>query len=181
MTSQEPRPDPGAETGQDLEQTEDRQAEPQEGLGEAEVDSEVVGPSDADALGAAIVAARFSGPLPPPDILRAYGEVVDNGAERIFGMWEGETRHRQGLENRTQDAFISGTTRAQWMAFTVISIIGVGGLVLVALGQELVGLAGFFLALASVGASFFPRIRGKKGVSYDRGPDEGSAAPDQAD
>ncbi|HEX8689272.1 MAG TPA: DUF2335 domain-containing protein [Solirubrobacterales bacterium] len=109
----------------------------------------------------AIVAAQFSGPVPPPEILRAYDDVVDNGAERIISQWEGETRHRQTLESQRLDAFISSTMRAQWMAFGVILIVGAGGLVLVALGHSLAGFAGFFLALASVVASLFPGSRNR--------------------
>ena len=63
------------------------------------------------------------------------------------------------------DAYISGMTRAQWMAFAVILVIGAGGLIVVALGHAIVGFAAFFLALAALAASFF-RNRGQ--VSPER-------------
>lgn len=130
------------------------------------VSEEEIDPSEAEALEAIVVAAaRFSGPLPPPDILRAYGDVVDGGAERIVSQWERETQHRHDLENRMANAYISGMTRAQWMAFIVILVIGAGGLIIVALGHAVAGFAAFFLALAALAASFF-RNRGQ--VSVER-------------
>jgi uncharacterized membrane protein len=127
---------------------------------------EIVDPSDSEVLEAAIIAAQFSGPLPPPEILRAYDDVVEGGANRIFDQWERETLHRQSLEQKVLDAYVSGFSRAQWMAFVVILVIGVGGLVIVALGHPLVGFAGFFLALAAVAASFF-RERTQRDASAD--------------
>jgi len=115
----------------------------------------------------AIIAAQFSGPLPPPDILRAYDEVVERGAERIVSQWERETKHRHSLESRQLDAFISGRTRAQWMAFAVIFTLGVGGLCLVALGHSLLGVAGFLTALAAVAASFFRGRRSSENEEFD--------------
>lgn len=130
-----------------------------------EANDQEIDPAEAEALEAIVVAAaQFSGPLPPPDILRAYGEVVDGGAERIVSQWERETKHRQDLESRMANAYISGMTRAQWMAFVVILVIGAGGLIIVALGHAIAGFAAFFLALAALAASFF-RNRGQ--VSSD--------------
>lgn len=43
--------------------------------------------------------ASFSGPLPPPNILKAYDEIIPNGAERIFKMAENQSSHRQNLES----------------------------------------------------------------------------------
>lgn len=123
-----------------------------------------LGNSDFGVLEAAIIAGQFSGPLPPPGILKAYDEILEGGADRIFEQWERETAHRHALEERAVDAYFAGLTRAQWMAFIVILVIGVGGLVIVALGHPLVGLAGFFLALATVVASFFRRGGGGQGV-----------------
>lgn len=42
--------------------------------------------------------AAWSGPLPPPVVLEQFNQVVENGAERIFAAWEGETEHRHKME-----------------------------------------------------------------------------------
>lgn len=41
-----------------------------------------------------------SGPLPPPEVLKAYDEVLKGAAKRIFDMAERQATHRQALEKR---------------------------------------------------------------------------------
>ena len=135
-------------------------------------DAQVVDPSDSEVLEAAIIAAQFSGPLPPPEILQAYDEVVDGGATRIVDQWERETKHRHALESKALDAYVAGMTRAQWMAFVVILAIGIGGLVIVALGHALAGFAGFFLALAAAAATFFRDRDGDTAEGDEEGPSQ---------
>lgn len=42
----------------------------------------------------------FMGPIPPPALMRQYGEIIPNGAERIMSQAERQSAHRQKLENR---------------------------------------------------------------------------------
>ena len=46
----------------------------------------------------AIVGQTFSGPLPPPDALKRYSDIIPNGAERIMAMAEEQSKHRRELE-----------------------------------------------------------------------------------
>jgi len=41
---------------------------------------------------------RFSGPLPHPDILARYEQILQGAADRIISMAEAQSRHRQELE-----------------------------------------------------------------------------------
>jgi len=52
-------------------------------------------------LVALIISKRstFSGPIPPPEILKGYNDVVDNGADRILSMAERQSEHRIKLED----------------------------------------------------------------------------------
>ncbi len=43
---------------------------------------------------------EFSGPFPPPDILKAYGEYDPSLPARIFNMTEEESKHRRRMESR---------------------------------------------------------------------------------
>ena len=45
-------------------------------------------------------ASSFEGPIPPPQILQQYNNVVPGSAERIIGMAEKQSDHRMGLENK---------------------------------------------------------------------------------
>ena len=56
------------------------------------VEGEVV--DDIPARQRVIAATRFSGPLPPPESLREYDEVVPGLAREIVDQWKGETAHR---------------------------------------------------------------------------------------
>ncbi len=58
---------------------------------------------------AAIIHAQmeFSGPLPPPQILGQYDEVLPGSAERILRMAEKQQDHRIGVDQ-------SGIRRANW-------------------------------------------------------------------
>jgi uncharacterized membrane protein len=48
----------------------------------------------------------FSGPIPHPDLLQKYDQIIPNGADRIVTMAENQSRHRQHLEKW---AVIGGT------------------------------------------------------------------------
>ena len=51
-------------------------------------------------------AALFSGPIPPPDLLDKYNQMIPDGANRILKMAENQSRHRQYIEKW---AVIGGT------------------------------------------------------------------------
>ncbi len=41
----------------------------------------------------------FSGPIPPPSILKGYNDIVKDGADRIMSMAEKQSGHRIALED----------------------------------------------------------------------------------
>jgi uncharacterized membrane protein len=43
-------------------------------------------------------AALFSGPIPPPDLLERYNQIIPEGADRILKMAEKQSAHRQKIE-----------------------------------------------------------------------------------
>ncbi len=44
-------------------------------------------------------ASTFSGPIPPPQVLKGYNEIIKDGAERIILMAEKQSNHRMQLED----------------------------------------------------------------------------------
>ena len=50
-----------------------------------------------------VQASTFSGPLPPPDIMEGYNNIVPNAAERIITVFESEVKHRHDLERAQVD------------------------------------------------------------------------------
>ncbi len=108
-------------------------------------------------LGALIVEARsFSGPHPPPEMLREYEAVLPGSADRIFTMAEKQQDHRIRLESIAVPSRERRADRGQWAALTVsLTGFAVAGYALhegypwaaVAIGgADLAVLAGLFLA-----------------------------------
>jgi uncharacterized membrane protein len=52
----------------------------------------------------------WSGPLPPPTILSAFDDIINDGAERVFRQFELEGAHRRQLESRA----------TKWQAFDLV-------------------------------------------------------------
>ena len=44
------------------------------------------------------ISAQFSGPIPPPGLLRQYNEIIPDAAERILAMAEEEANHQKYME-----------------------------------------------------------------------------------
>jgi uncharacterized membrane protein len=69
---------------------------------------------------------RFSGPLPPPEILAHYNVIVPGAAERILVMAEKQSQHRQSLEAKVITSDITKSKMGLWFAF-VLGLISLGG------------------------------------------------------
>jgi uncharacterized membrane protein len=89
---------------------------------------------------------EFSGPLPHPQLLSQYNELIPNGAERIVALTEREARHRQSLE-----------ARGQLFAFVLAMVSLVGGIGLIAIGASVEVLVPLLAAIAGLGGMFIYR------------------------
>ena len=49
---------------------------------------------------AEVIRSEFSGPIPPPSIIKGYEEVLPGSADRILTMAEKQSNHRQEMEKR---------------------------------------------------------------------------------
>lgn len=88
----------------------------------------------------------WEGPLPTPDALRAFNEIVPNGAERIFSMAEREQAHRIAIEDRGQLATIREMRWGQWLG-ALISLAAIVGAIYLSISTGAVAVP---LALLSV-------------------------------
>lgn len=93
---------------------------------------------------------HFSGPIPSPGMLRAYGEVIKDGAERVFRMAERQGSHRRRLETLSLlvqlVAIIAGAG--------ISAALGYGGWLLARDGQSLFGIAAIIVALGTPASIF---------------------------
>lgn len=65
----------------------------------------------------------FSGPLPHPEILRQFEQVVPGAAERIIKMAEDQSSHRRDLEKKVIDSDIERSKWGQILGF-VLALVG---------------------------------------------------------
>ena len=70
--------------------------------------------------------AHWHGPLPPPDALRSFNEIIPNGADRIVSQWEQETEHRRRFEQKALSSQIFERIASRVMAL-VFSLTALGG------------------------------------------------------
>lgn len=97
-----------------------------------------------------IQAASFQGPLPPPQILSHYDEIVPGSAERIISLWERQVQHRQELEKKAIGSDIRQSYFGAALGF-IIAIAAIGaGTFLAYNGQPTEGLAAIITALVGL-------------------------------
>ncbi len=95
------------------------------------------------------VQQHYSGPLPHPDTLARYDEIVPGAAERIIKMAEKEMSHRHETENRMNKNAI----RVAYLGiiFAFISVLILSGSVLYALHKGFDSVAAY-IAVGSIAA-----------------------------
>jgi uncharacterized membrane protein len=115
------------------------------------------------------VVASFSGPLPPPAILREYDEISPGAADRIIAMAEKEQSHRHSWEKHALSADSWYSMAGIMAGWTTAIVLAVGAVVAAAYGQVAVGLA---LAGVSATGMVWKLVQGRS-----EKPEKRSAAP----
>jgi uncharacterized membrane protein len=108
-----------------------------------------------------ILAASFTGPLPPPALLRDYDDACPGSAERILKMAEAQAAHRQALEKTLVGAGVEEMrkgffeARIGQLCALIISLafLGVGGYVIIH-GQSIPGSVLGALGISSIAVTF---------------------------
>lgn len=59
---------------------------------------------------------RYQGPLPPPEMMAAYGAVIDDGPNRLMRLLEKQTDHRIAMESQLVGAKVGTTKLGQYFA-----------------------------------------------------------------
>ncbi len=104
----------------------------------------------------------FSGPLPPPAVLKEYGRMIRNGEERIMRMAEIQLNHRIAIENYAVREELKQSSRGQIFGFT-LGVIGIIGAIFTSIsGHDGVAAA---LAGATIGSLAVAFVIGKKSQS----------------
>lgn len=98
---------------------------------------------------------EFAGPLPPPEMLEHYDNIISNGAERIMTMAEAQSQHRRELEKTVIDRDSRNSLLGVIFAFILCMATIIGGTYVIIAGHSwpgtilgsagLVGLATVFI------------------------------------
>lgn len=62
----------------------------------------------------------WKAPLPPPEVLERFNDVVENGAERIVQAWEQETAHRREMERSELKRYYADMRLGKVLAFLFV-------------------------------------------------------------
>lgn len=77
----------------------------------------------------------FHSPVPPPEELAKFNQVIPNGAERLLGMVEKEQVHRHAMDF----ADVADAKRGMNYAFVISMTVIVGGFAAIAMGNPVTG------------------------------------------
>ena len=83
-----------------------------------------------------IIRQEYSGPLPPPDAIQKYDEIIPNGAERIMAMAEKQSEHRQQLEKKALDTDSRNSLLGVIFAFILGLLTIVAGVIVILTGHS---------------------------------------------
>lgn len=97
----------------------------------------------------AVRQSHYSGPLPMPEDLAKYDQVVPGAAERIIRMAEDEMKHRHDSDNRMAKSIIRTTVIS--IIFAFLSVVILSFLVFFALYSGYAQVAGV-IAVGSIAA-----------------------------
>lgn len=100
------------------------------------------------------VLAQRSGPLPPPQMLQDYNGIIPDGANRIMLMAE----KAQSADIDDRHEMRRAERRGQYFAFVCVLAVLATGLVLTAVGREVVGSS---IAVSSLAAMVYAFVRGR--------------------
>lgn len=114
------------------------------------------------------VSQTYSGPIPPPDLLRKYDEVVPGAARSILDSWVRQCDHRIRLESRVVTSDILRSWAGLACGFVVALVALVGGGYLIVSGHEISGAVLSTSALAGLVGTFIYGTESRKRERLER-------------
>lgn len=99
-----------------------------------------------------------SSPLPSPEILRGYDDLINNGAERFMKMVEKEQENRFENDRSERERVkneLNLKRRGQSFAFVLILIFMVAGIVLSVVGQNVISYVMFGMTMVPAVGLFY--------------------------
>ena len=95
-----------------------------------------------------------AGPLPPPEILQEYENVLKGAAKRLFELAEKQSAHRQQLESKVIGSEILRSYAGLAAGFIIALVCVIGGLIVINNGHETAGTTVATVPVASLAGIF---------------------------
>lgn len=100
------------------------------------------------------VSQTYSGPLPSPEDIKKYEEILPGSAERFLKMVEKQADHRMSLEKIVVPSQQEQGKRGQNYALYLVSALILSGVAMTFFGHDQVAVTIFRWTIASVAATF---------------------------
>lgn len=122
----------------------------------SDIDIEIENEKQAEQVKQVVVEAirsEFSGPMPPPNILSGYEEILPGAADRILSMAERQSMHRQTLEEK----MVKAESRDSLLGVLFAFLLGFGCIVAavimtIAVPENAGAMSGAALGITGIGA-----------------------------
>ena len=105
---------------------------------------------------------KFKGPLPPPQIMAGYKEVIPDAPERIMKIFESQSAHRQEIENKVIDSKLADSRRGMIFGFVLALILIIGSFILLWAGKKIEGFSILLGTATGLIATFVYATRSNK-------------------
>ena len=100
-----------------------------------------------------IIQSEFSGPIPPPNIIKGYEDIVPGAADRIISMAEKQAEHRQAMEHIMVKSESRDSLLGVLFAFFLGILCIVAAIIIVILVPQNAGaISGSIIGVAGIGS-----------------------------
>ena len=93
---------------------------------------------------------QWSGPLPQPEALERYNQILPGAAERILSMAETQHEHRLTIETNVIDSGVAAQKLGTILGFVIVMTVVIGGMFLIFEGKSTAGLAAVISSLTAL-------------------------------
>lgn len=105
---------------------------------------------------------KFKGPLPPPQIMAGYQEILPDAPDRIMKIFESQSAHRQEIENKVINSKIADSKRGMIFGFVLALILIIGSFILLWTGKKIEGFSILLGTATGLIATFVYATRSNK-------------------
>nr|WP_302142423.1 DUF2335 domain-containing protein [uncultured Schaedlerella sp.] len=107
---------------------------------------------------------EYSGPIPPPNIIKGYEQVLPGSADRILKMAEKQSEHRQNMESK----MIHAESRDSLLGILFAFILGIGCIIasitmVVVVPQNAGAISGALIGVTGIGSIIVAFIKSTRG------------------